>query len=475
MSLKEYKEKRDFKKTNEPKGTLQKTQTNRFVVQLHKARAKHYDFRLEFGGVLVSFAVPKGLSNKPKEKRLAVKVEDHPVDYINFEGIIPKGNYGAGTVEIFDKGNYVALDDMKKGLKDGHIKVVLNGEKLKGAWSLIQIKDDNWIIIKIDDEYAEIETKKSSKSKKSTKIKNPFSSCSVELATLTDEIPQGKNWIFEIKYDGYRAVSFVENGKVKILSRNGLDFTKKFSSIANSLKKIDENAFVIDGEIVAFDEFGRSDFSLLQSSIKQKKNNFYYCVFDLIALNGEDLRNLPLQKRKEKLERLLFKSEKTLMYSEHVEDGFASFKFAKENNLEGVVAKKKDSKYVGKRTNDWLKIKCVHRQEFVILGYTTSDKNEILSALILGVYKGKDLKYVGKVGTGFNEKDKTELVQKFKKIIRKTSPLKSKINEKNVIWLSPKLVAEIKFAELTKDKLLRQPSFVGLREDKDPKDVKLEI
>ena len=275
MSLKEYKEKRDFKKTNEPKEKLDTTKANRFVVQLHKARAKHYDFRLEFGGVLISFAVPKGLSNKPKEKRLAVKVEDHPVDYINFEGIIPKGNYGAGTVEIFDKGNYVALSDMKKGLKEGHIKVVLNGEKLKGAWSLVQIKDDNWIIIKIDDEYAEMDSKKSTKSKKSKKIKNPFTSCAVELATLTDEIPRGKNWIFEIKYDCYRAVSFVENGKIKILSRNGLDFTQKFSSIAHSLKKLDENAFVLDGEIVSFDEFGRSDFSLLQSSIKQKKNNFY--------------------------------------------------------------------------------------------------------------------------------------------------------------------------------------------------------
>ena len=339
MSLKEYKEKRDFTKTNEPKGKLDATQANRFVVQLHKARAKHYDFRLEFGGVLISFAVPKGLSNKPKEKRLAVKVEDHPVDYINFEGIIPKGNYGAGTVEIFDKGNYVALSDMKKGLKKGHIKVVLNGKKLKGAWSLVQIKDDNWIIIKIDDEYAEIDSKKSEKSKKSTKIKNPFSSCLVELATLTDEIPRGKDWIFEIKYDGYRAVSFIENGKVKILSRNGLDFTQKFSSIASSLKKLDANAFVLDGEIVSFDEFGRSDFSLLQSSIKQKKNNFYYCVFDLLALNGEDLRDLPLQKRKRKLERLLFKSEKNLIYSQDIEDGFASFKFAKENNLEGIVEK----------------------------------------------------------------------------------------------------------------------------------------
>ena len=473
MSLKEYKEKRNFNTTNEPKGNIEKRKSNRFVVQLHKARAKHYDFRLEYGGVLISFAVLKGLSNNTNDKRLAVHVEDHPVDYINFEGVIPKGNYGAGTVEIFDKGNYFPLENIKRGLESGHLKVVLNGEKLKGAWSLVNIKENNWIIVKSKDEYATL-NENSKENNKKLKTKNPFSKCDVELATLTNEIPKGKDWIFEIKYDGYRAVSYVENGKVKIFSRNGLDYTQKFNSIAKSLRSIKEDSFVVDGEIVVFDKNGKSDFSMLQDSIKNGKNNLYYCVFDLLALNGKDLRGESLENRKSKLERLLFKSDKNLMYSSHVLDGKASYNFAKENNLEGIVAKKKSSKYVGKRTLDWLKIKCVLRQEFVIAGYTTTTKNKVLSALILGYYKSGELKYVGKVGTGLGEKNKEELALKFKQIIRKTSPFKQSIKEKNVTWLTPKFVAEIKFAELTHDKLLRQPSFVGLRLDKKAKDVKLE-
>lgn len=473
MSLKEYKEKRNFGTTNEPKGNIEKRKSNRFVVQLHKARAKHYDFRLEYGGVLISFAVPKGLSNNTNDKRLAVHVEDHPVDYINFEGVIPKGNYGAGIVEIFDKGNYFPLENIKRGLENGHLKVVLNGEKLKGAWSLVNIKDNNWIIVKSKDEYATLNENGKENNKK-LKTKNPFSKCDVELATLTNEIPKGKDWIFEIKYDGYRAVSYVENGKVKIFSRNGLDYTQKFNSIAKSLRSIKEDSFVVDGEIVVFDKNGKSDFSMLQDSIKNGKNNLYYCVFDLLALNGKDLRGESLENRKSKLERLLFKSDKNLMYSSHVLDAKASYNFAKENNLEGIVAKKKNSKYIGKRTLDWLKIKCVLRQEFVIAGYTTTTKNQVLSALILGYYKSGELKYVGKVGTGLGEKNKKELVLKFKQIIRKTSPFKQSIKEKNVTWLTPKFVVEIKFAELTHDKLLRQPSFVSLRLDKKAKDVKLE-
>ena len=267
-----------------------------------------------------------------------------------------------------------------------------------------------------------------------------------------------------------------EKEKIKMLSRNNIDYTNKFSSIKKSLTKLNQNSFIVDGEIVVFDEQGKSDFGLLQKSIKEKKENFTYVVFDLIALNGEDLRTLPLIDRKKKLELLLAKAENNLMFSTHlINKGEECFKFAKENELEGIIAKNINSKYKEKRTEDWLKIKCYLRQEFVIIGYTTSEKNKILSAIILGYYNKDELIYVGKVSTGFTETDKKDLIKTFKKYIIKTCPIKEKIKEENVVWLSPKLVCEIQYAELTKDKLLRQPSFITLRADKDAKQVTLEV
>jgi len=468
MSLKEYKSKRNFNNTSEPKGSVKKNGAKRFVIQYHEARTKHYDFRLEHKGVLLSWAVPKGLSNNPNDKRLAVMVEDHPVDYANFEGVIPKGNYGAGTVEIFDKGEYLPLEDIDKGLKKGHIKIVLNGEKLKGGWSLIKTKGKEWLAVKIEDEF-------SGETKNKKKENLPFKTCEVQLATLAKRVPKGKDWIYEIKYDGYRMLSFVEKEKVKILSRNGNDYTKKFDDIVESLKKIDQTSFVVDGEVVAFDEMGRSDFGLLQETIKLKNAQLYYMIFDLLSLNGEDLREKTLIERKEKLERLLFKTKNNLIYSSHVEDGKKCYEFAKENKLEGIIAKKTNSKYRGKRSEDWLKIKCVYRQEFVVAGYTKSDKKELISSLLLGYYDKNKFVYVGKVGTGFSESKIEELYSKFQPYIRRSSPFQKKMTEVNVTWLKPKFVAEIQFAEFTKDKLLRQPSFIGLREDKNAEEVKLEF
>lgn len=466
MSLNEYNKKRNFKSTNEPKGKTKTTKENIFVVQYHEARAKHYDFRLEHNGVLVSWAIPKGFSYNPADKRLAVHVEDHPVEYANFEGVIPKGNYGAGTVEIYDNGKYVALEDFDKGLKKGHLKIFLKGNKLKGTWSLIKFKENNWFAIKENDEYAKVE-------KKEHKTL-PFKKASLELATLSSKIPLGKDWIYEIKYDGYRIVSFVENKKVKMFTRNNNDYTKKLTDIADSLKKLDYSSFVLDGEVVCFDKDGKSDFGLLQNSLKQKKNNLFYCVFDLLAFNGDDLREVPLIERKQKLERLLFKADKNIIYSSHTNKGKETFLFAKENNLEGIIAKKKQSKYIGKRTEDWLKIKCYCRQEFVIAGYTTSAKNQILSAIILGYYDKNKLIYVGKVGTGYSDKDKSDLVETFKKYTTTKCPFSKDLTQKNIVWLKPKFVAEIQFAELTKENLLRQPSFIALREDKDIKEIVLE-
>lgn len=464
MSLTIYRNKRNFQKTHEPKGKVKNRRSTKFVIQYHEARTKHYDLRLEYHGILLSWAVPKGLSTKLNEKRLAIHVEDHPLDYAKFEGVIPQGNYGAGTVEIFDYGDYIPLADFEQGLKKGHLKFFLNGNKLKGAWSLIKFQDKHWFVLKINDEYANVKTLK-------TKKTLPFKSTSVQLATFAHQLPTGHDWLFEIKYDGYRILSYVENHKVKMLTRNNQDYTMKLSAVATSLQKMEHTSMVLDGEVVCFDEHGKSDFGLLQSSIKTNNNNLYYCVFDLLALDGVDLRNQPLSTRKLKLERLLAKADASIIYSAHTTQGKKTLAFAQAHQLEGIIAKHKDSFYTGKKTDDWLKIKCYCRQEFVIAGYTTSSKNEILATLILGYFQGNKLIYVGKVGTGFTEQNKKELVKLFQKAITSESPFNRLIKSKNVVWLKPKFVAEIQFTELTKDHILRQPSFIGLRNDKNANEV----
>lgn len=465
-SLKQYNNKRDFSKTTEPKPKMSKQNKNRFVIQYHKARKTHYDFRLEYNNVLVSFAVPKGLSQNPNDKRLAVHVEDHPVDYINFEGVIPKGNYGAGSVEIFDSGTYVQLKNFDEGFEYGHIRFVLFGKKVKGGFDLFKIDNKNWIIKKIDDEFAD-------KDKQTTKNSLPFKKVMPQLATLSKTIPKGKNWIFEIKYDGYRMLSFVENQKVQLFSRNQQSFNQKFEHIAKSLQSLQCDNFVLDGEVVVFDENGRSDFSLLTKSIRQGKKNQAYVVFDILAYNGEDLTNQPLKKRKKKLDILCANADKNIIVSSYIEGkGRQCFEFAKDNNLEGIVAKNINSTYVQKRTEDWLKIKCYNTAEFVVCGYTSRPDN-ILKNLVLGYYNNKQLTYVGKVGSGISEKTKVELLDKFENLKTKTCQFESLKKEK-IIWLKPKLVAQIKFVELTKDKILRQPSYICLRQDKCAKDVVLE-
>lgn len=471
MSLEKYNNKRNFEKTNEPKGKVKdgKTKNLKFVVQHHRATADHYDLRLEHNGVMISFAVPKGLPKTKNTKRLAVMVEAHPLEYANFEGVIPKGNYGAGVVEIFDKGSYVQLYDFDEGLKRGSLKFFLNGEKLQGGYSLVRMDEKNWLILKNDDKFVQ------KQEKNTKKPQNPFKSVSPMLATLSDKIPTGKNWAFEIKYDGYRIIAFKNGKTVKLFSRNGNDYTKKFSTISESLSKIAKDIpFVLDGEIVCFNQSGASDFGLLQQNIKSGKGNFVYVVFDLLALNGKDLRNIPLLERKEHLKNLIDGANKNIMFSTHVlGNGKKCFKMAKDLNLEGVVAKKIDSEYVEKRSEDWLKIKCYKRQEFVIVGYQTSDKNKVLSAILVGYYKAGKLVFAGKVGTGFSENTKKELVKKFESQKSEKCYLSDEKKLK-ANWLKPKLVAEIKFAEFTKDNVLRQPSFVGLRTDKKAKDVVLE-
>ena len=459
MRLKKYIEKREFSSTPEPKGQKSEKNLKRFVIQHHFARSEHYDFRLEFGGVLLSFAVPKGLSEIDGERRLAVHVEDHPVDYITFEGEIPEGNYGAGKVEIFDYGTYLPLCDMKEGLKKGHIKFELEGKKYNGVWSLVKTDEPNWLIIKSN------ESEKSIKNKKF-----PFSKVDVKLATLTEKIPK-EGYVFEIKYDGYRMVAFCKND-IKLVSRNHIDYTEKFPNIVSDLKKLGRSA-ILDGEVVVFDKDGRSDFGLLNEHQKKGENDFCYVVFDILSVDGKDLRNQPLLMRKEVLKEITKDLPKSIIFSEHVKDGEKCFKIVKKLGLEGIVAKKDESIYNGNRDNDWLKIKCYKRQEFVIGGYTTTDKNHVLSAIYVGYYKGNDLIFAGKVGTGFTEKVKNELVGKFMRIIKKSSVF-ADFDDKNAVFISPKLVAEIQYSEITKAGVLRQPSFIGLRDDKSPKDVTLE-
>ncbi|MGN1208102.1 MAG: DNA polymerase ligase N-terminal domain-containing protein [Christensenellales bacterium] len=393
MKLSAYNKKRNFQKTSEPLGKIKNTKTakmqkSRFVVQYHRATTNHFDFRLAYEGVLISFAVPKGLPNK-KEKRLAVHVEDHPIEYIGFEGTIPKGEYGAGTVEIFDEGFYLPQNDFKYGLKNGKLKFELFGKKFSGIYSLVKMDEKNWLMMKNSSKNDAQETSEKQKITEK-KFKNPFKSVDCKLCLLTDKIPNSKDYIYEIKYDGYRIVAFCENGKVVLKSRNNKDFSNKFANVKKSLEKL-KTTVVIDGEIVVFDEKGRSDFGLLQNSIESGYDNFVYVVFDILALNGKDLRKFPLKERKIFLENNI-NFDDTIVFCDYVKDnGKKVFAFAKKNNLEGIVAKNVLSTYNGKRDKDWLKIKCYHEQEFVIVGFKTTEKNKKLSAIFVGYYDSKDI------------------------------------------------------------------------------------
>ena len=469
MTLEKYNEKRDFSKTREPVGKMKKSIKKRFVVQFHKARRDHYDFRLEYKGVLVSFAIPKGFSFNSHDKRLAVHVEDHPLDYFNFEGRIPEGEYGAGTVEIWDKGYYEISKDLKKGIDEGEFKVCLQGDKLVGCWAFVHFKEDNFLVIYENAVGNKVKKKKIIKSK----LKLPFDKVQVQLATLTKKVPKEKDYIYEIKYDGFRVVAYLENGKVKLKSRNGKDFTNKFNSIAKDLKDtFTDKLIVFDGEVVVFDKNGKSDFSLLQESIKSGKNNFCYVIFDVLALGEKDIRQKKLIDRKKILNDLAKFFPKNIILSEIVDgNGEKCFEIAKILGLEGIVAKKKNSVYCGTRNEDCLKIKCHHRQEFVIGGYTM--KNNSLASLLLGYYEKDNLIFVGKVGTGLSENKKQELMLLFKKKKIKKTPF-SNYAGKDDIFIKPNYVAEIQFAEITGGKMLRQASFIGLRKDKDAKSVILE-
>ena len=501
--LNAYNRKRNFEKTTEPEGeTAESVDGLRFAVQHHLARKDHYDLRLEWGGALLSWAVPKGPSFDTREKRLAVRVENHPLEYRNFEGTIPQGEYGGGVVMLWDEGLWEPFGDAEEGLQKGALKFVLKGRRLKGKWALVRLKEkegetkDNWLLLKEKDEYVntadgisgfvtsvrtgrtmtEIEEGADDKN-----IKNPFSAAEVQLAKLADKIPGGDDWLYELKYDGYRILAYLEGSRARLITRNGNDYTNRFQSVASSLLDWAKGrAMVLDGEMTVMDASGKTDFQALQNYMKNpKRQNLTYMIFDLLALDGEDLRGRRLVERKDTLEALMKDAPGNLRYSRHVRgSGAESFAAACSMGMEGIVGKKADSVYSGTRNGDWIKLKCEKRQEFVIGGYTRSDKKTSgVSSLLLGVYDGDDFLYAGRAGTGLRESDSKELEKKFANIARDASPFqlapKARPDEK-ITWLAPEMVAEIKFAEWTQDNLLRQASFKGLRTDKNPREVKME-
>ena len=500
MKLREYNKKRNFEKTFEPAGKLEDTEEGlRFVVQHHLASHDHFDLRLEWGGILLSWAVPKGPSYNTKDKRLAVHVEDHPLDYRNFEGIIPKGQYGGGTVMVWDEGFWEPKGSVEEGLRDGMLKFLLKGRRLKGKWALIRLKgkddtkSDNWLFLKERDEYLQssdgiseyntsIKTGRTmeeiEKGEDEKILKNPFSTTEVQLAKMVNTIPEGDDWLYELKYDGYRILAYIQGNGVRLVTRNANDYTRRFSSISSVLADwAGGRPMVLDGEMVITDESGKTDFQALQSYMKNPRGqNLTYIVFDLLALDGQDLRGSPLTERIQILENLMKDGPNGLYYSPSVRGyGKESFAAACQTDMEGIIGKKADSIYSGTRNGDWIKLKCDKRQEFLIGGYSLTEKRAWgISSLLLGIYEGEDLVYAGRAGTGISEPDMKMLLEKFEGLKRKDSPFKvtpkARANEK-LTWLDPELVAEIKFAELTKDNLLRQASYKGLRTDKNSKDV----
>jgi bifunctional non-homologous end joining protein LigD len=482
MTLDKYQKKRSFTKTPEPKGKMEKAGRElRFVVQEHHASHLHYDFRLEMEGVLKSWAVPKGPSMTVGLKRLAMMVEDHPVSYIGFHGTIPKGNYGAGEVFIWDSGVYHSSETLdpkenkkklSEGLRKGHLKFVLLGKKLQGLFSLVKMKDakqeNAWLLIKEKD----ILSSPSKNKKVSKKAKFPHN-IKPMLARLTDKPFNRKNWIFEIKWDGYRAIAEVEKGKVNLYSRNNLSF-ERYKPVVEALKKVKDDV-VFDGEIVAIKN-GRPDFHALQN-YETRAYPLRYVIFDLLYINGEDLRSLTLRERRERLKEI-FPKNPIFILSEGVDEKGENFfqKMVKEK-FEGMIAKDLESKYIeGVRTDSWLKVKNFNEQEAVIIGFTKPrGSRKHLGALVLGAFDKGKLKYIGHSGGGFTEKELKEVYELLNKIKISKSPVEEKVPINSPItWVKPKYVSQVHFSEWTPDGLMRHPIYKGLREDKKPEEVKIE-
>lgn len=532
MTLKRYHAKRDFKKTGEPKGRVEKSGAGRiFVVQKHAATRLHYDLRLEAGGVLKSWAVPKGPSYDPSQKRLAVEVEDHPLDYGDFEGTIPEKQYGAGTVMLWDKGVWEAEGSWREGLESGKLKFRLYGSKLKGGWTLVRThtaeRDSgkvSWLLIKERDaeartpgEYdvtAELtRSVKTGRTMEEIRDNTPQKSLPAapnevrtvpesvygavrgrksawpkhfipQMATLVSGPPTGDRWLYEIKFDGYRLLAMIRDGATRLMTRRGQNWTDRFRSIAEELSGLPVENAILDGEIVVENPDGTTDFQKLQNLMRESRTAaLVYYVFDIPFFDGRDLTGVPLLERKELL-RVLLETNKgvipSVRYSEHLTgQGDRIFDAACGQKIEGVVAKLKDSSYVQGRSRSWLKLKCTKRQEFVIGGYTAPRGSRSgFGSLLLGYYDDrKRLIYSGNVGTGFDAKTIRALFDRLQEFRQDHSPFSFAIEDhlrRKAYWVRPLLVCEVEFSSWTEAGLLRHPSFLGIREDKAPQEITLE-
>jgi bifunctional non-homologous end joining protein LigD len=464
VALEEYRRKRQ-RPTPEPSGGRRRGREPIFVVQRHDARRLHYDFRLERDGALASWAVPKGVPLEPGRRSLAVHVEDHPLDYAGFEGEIPAGSYGAGTVEIWDRGTYELVEEKR----DGGLTVRLHGERLQGTWTLIPAGLDgdpkNWLLIRKRDDDAPSERRRTYR---------PM------LATLVADVPKGEGWLAEVKWDGYRAVAYVRGGECELRSRTGKELNARFPTVVRALAAaVRTPDCVLDGEVVAIGEDGRATFSAMQQAAVG--TTYVYVAFDVLEVDGEPLVDLPLSERRRRLEALVDRRRGGVQVSEAFPDGEALYAAAEQQGFEGVMAKRADAPYrEGRRTREWLKIKTHGRQEFVIAGWTKGQGRRAgrFGALVLGVHDGDDgeLRWVGNVGTGFSDGEIERLLERLRPLERPTAPFAEtpkmpRVRKGDVVWVEPELVAEVEFVEWTHDRHLRAPSYQGLREDKPAAEV----
>ena len=517
LDIATYNRKRDFTKTKEPKGRKLKGGGDSFVVQKHEASRLHWDFRLELDGVLKSWAVPKGPSIDPGEKRLAMRTEDHPLDYGTFEGIIPAGEYGGGTEMLWDKGRWIPQPgkDPSKTIEEGHLHFTLEGKRMKGEWVLFRLnprpgeRGEPWMLKKVSDEYADPENGNELVDEGTTSVTTGRTMAEIaagedvwrsnrsgqkggrakkkaggappafqppQLATLVDDVPTGSDWLYEYKYDGYRLLLSIGDGVASAFTRHGKDWSDKFKALVKAAANLPVGC-LIDGEAVALDKNGKPSFQLLQSTLKERQGaNLVFYAFDLLVDRGEDIKRLPNIVRKDRLASLLAGVNPPIIYGDHViGKGEALFEQICKQGGEGIIAKKASCPYKGTRTRNWLKIKCIQRQEFVIVGWSESDKRMGFRSLLLAAKEKGKLTYVGKVGTGFSGKLIQEMMDRMRPLEVDKAPVEvPRADRKGAHFIKPELVAEIAFTEFTNEGILRHPSFLGLREDKPASEVVVE-